>query len=321
MRKGFGWLVLLVLMLALGVAQAQPGKVTYVYTDPQGTPLAEADANGNITANFDYKPYGDRALDSPPAGPGYTGHVNDPDTGLVYMQARYYDPTVGRFLSVDAKGPRSGDLFHFNRYDYANNSPVTNMDPDGRDCTTSNQMTTCFTAVYRVTFPAQPGFKDFTSTSPNYHFYSVPVATPGRTVADNQNYLAKNPTPGFSHGASPQGTPNDATPVIGNMIPISISPVMSFQLTNQVDGKPVVVNVTEPGHQLQSGIVVREASQSSDGTTSIQSWGEGTASLQAPGSLFGKDIDNVWQHEGPPSPPNSTGCSAAAGPMNNVCNK
>lgn len=31
------------------------GKVTYIYTDPQGTPLAEADASGNITATFDYR--------------------------------------------------------------------------------------------------------------------------------------------------------------------------------------------------------------------------------------------------------------------------
>jgi hypothetical protein len=37
---------------------ALAGTVTYVYTDPQGTPLAEADANGNITATFDYRPYG-----------------------------------------------------------------------------------------------------------------------------------------------------------------------------------------------------------------------------------------------------------------------
>lgn len=133
MRKGLGWLILPLLTLVLGIAHAQPGKVTYVYTDPQGTPLAEADANGNITATFDYKPYGGQALGSPPTGPGYTGHVNDPDTGLVYMQARYYDPVTGRFLSVDPKGPSSGELFHFNRYDYADNNPIVRTDPDGRD--------------------------------------------------------------------------------------------------------------------------------------------------------------------------------------------
>jgi RHS repeat-associated protein len=58
--------------------------------------------------------------------------VNDPDTGLVYMQARYYDPITGRFLSIDPAEPIPGSLFHFNRYDYANNNPIINTDPDGR---------------------------------------------------------------------------------------------------------------------------------------------------------------------------------------------
>ncbi|OOG43517.1 hypothetical protein B0E51_01610 [Rhodanobacter sp. C05] len=124
----------LMVLMATGV---HAGSVTYVYTDPQGTPLAEADASGNITATYDYAPYGSQALGTPPNGPGYTGHVNDPDTGLVYMQARYYDPVVGRFISTDPVGPAVGNTFNFSRYAYANNNPVVNMDPNGR-CTGSH---------------------------------------------------------------------------------------------------------------------------------------------------------------------------------------
>ena len=121
--KGFTskWAACLLLLLSCSVLHAQ---VTYVYTDPQGTPLAEADAHGNITATYDYAPYGNQALGTPPNGPGYTGHVNDPDTGLVYMQARYYDPSTGRLLSVDPVQPAAGNSFNFNRYDYANNNPI-----------------------------------------------------------------------------------------------------------------------------------------------------------------------------------------------------
>jgi RHS repeat-associated protein len=122
------------LILSLWGAVAYAGTVTYVYSDPQGTPLAEADASGNITARFDYTPYGVAVASMSPApnGPGYTGHVNDPDTGFVYMQARYYDPSTGRFLSIDPVGPSPGNLFNLNRYDYANNNPINHTDPDGR---------------------------------------------------------------------------------------------------------------------------------------------------------------------------------------------
>ena len=98
-------------LLLWGAAQA--GTVTYVYSDPQGTPLAEADAQGNITATFDYRPYGAQAMGQPPSGPGYTGHVNDPDTGFVYMQARYYDPARGggpECRPGDAGPRKSGQL-------------------------------------------------------------------------------------------------------------------------------------------------------------------------------------------------------------------
>jgi RHS repeat-associated protein len=111
-----------------------------VYTDPQGTPLAEADANGNITATYDYTPYGTTALGTPPNGPGYTGHVNDPETNLVYMQARYYDPTTGHFLSVDPVAPSVGNSFNFNRYGYASNNPVVNIDPNGRQTALDDNM-------------------------------------------------------------------------------------------------------------------------------------------------------------------------------------
>jgi RHS repeat-associated protein len=64
---------------------------------------------------------------------GFTGHVNDVDTGLTYMQQRYYDPVAGRFLSID---PISTDITtgqNFNRYAYSINNPYTYIDPDGRE--------------------------------------------------------------------------------------------------------------------------------------------------------------------------------------------
>ncbi len=135
MSKLSNWLLLTALWLAAAMAHA--GTVTYVYTDPQGTPLAEADATGAITARFDYAPYGAAStangMNGAPNGPGYTGHVNDPESGLIYMQQRYYDQAVGRFLSIDPVGPMPGDPFNMNRYAYASNNPVMRIDQNGMD--------------------------------------------------------------------------------------------------------------------------------------------------------------------------------------------
>ena len=72
---------------------------------------------------------------SPASQQGYTGHVGD-NTGLVYMQARYYDPVIGRFYSNDPADvmehiARGNHIHGFNRYTYANNNPYKYVDPDG----------------------------------------------------------------------------------------------------------------------------------------------------------------------------------------------
>ena len=65
--------------------------------------------------------------------PSYTGHQYDQTTGLIYAQARYYDPALGRFLGVDPMAVDTTNAFNFNRYAYANNSPYKFTDPDGRE--------------------------------------------------------------------------------------------------------------------------------------------------------------------------------------------
>jgi len=104
----------------------------YQHTDALGSPVAVTDANRNVIERSEYEPYG-KVLNRPiHDGPGYTGHVEDAATGLTYMQQRYYDPAIGRFLSVDPVTANSGTGANFNRYWYANNNPYRFTDPDGR---------------------------------------------------------------------------------------------------------------------------------------------------------------------------------------------
>ena len=112
--------------------------------------MAETDADRIATVRTHYAPYGE-PLNRTVDGPGYTGHVHDASTGLVYAQQRYYDPIIGRFLSIDPveADPNSGS--NFNRYWYANNNPYKFTDPDGRNAITGAAIGCA------VTGPACPG--------------------------------------------------------------------------------------------------------------------------------------------------------------------
>jgi RHS repeat-associated protein len=50
---------------------------------------------------------------------GFTDHVNDADTGLVYMQHRYYDPVAEWFLSIDSVTTEANAGSSCHRYAYA----------------------------------------------------------------------------------------------------------------------------------------------------------------------------------------------------------
>jgi RHS repeat-associated protein len=108
--------------------------VRYLHTDALGSPVARSDASATVLTRTRYEPYGGTAAGSTaPNVVGFTGHVNDPDSGLVYMQQRYYDPVASRFLSIDPVTTDANTGAMFDRYMYANNNPYRYTDPDGRE--------------------------------------------------------------------------------------------------------------------------------------------------------------------------------------------
>ncbi|MEN5209717.1 RHS repeat-associated core domain-containing protein [Stenotrophomonas terrae] len=106
--------------------------VKFQHTDALGSPVAVTDGLGNVIERNDYAPYG--AVIGKPAydAVGYTGHNQDGATGLTYMQQRYYDPQIGRLLSVDSIQVSMNNRAGFNRYVYASYNPYRFIDPDGR---------------------------------------------------------------------------------------------------------------------------------------------------------------------------------------------
>ena len=119
----------------LGIA-AQAATITYYHNDLAGSPVVATNAAGQVIWRESYRPYGERTVNSAAASGNnvwFTSRRQDPETGLVYMGARYYDPVVGRFVSMDPIGFDEKNLHSFNRYAYANNNPYRYNDPDGKD--------------------------------------------------------------------------------------------------------------------------------------------------------------------------------------------
>ncbi len=86
--------------------------------------------DGSILQTVSYDPFGSIITN---IGVGsnnsllYTGREQDPDSGLYYYRARYYDPSIGRFTSEDPLGFKAGVNF----YAYAQNNPINANDPYG----------------------------------------------------------------------------------------------------------------------------------------------------------------------------------------------
>ena len=107
--------------------------MTYVHKDHLGSPVAATDQTGSVLWREHYLPFGEKLSEAPSNrnDEGFTGHIADSQTDLTYMQARYYDPRIGRFLSNDPAPFRAQSPATFNRYAYASNDPVNAFDPDG----------------------------------------------------------------------------------------------------------------------------------------------------------------------------------------------
>jgi len=104
----------------------------YHHTDGLGSTIATTNASGTVEQSFDYDVFG--ALRSVTGSTGtkytFTGEEND-TSGLVYLRARYYDPTTGRFISRDPYPMRAADTQTINRYVYVKNNPTNYVDPSG----------------------------------------------------------------------------------------------------------------------------------------------------------------------------------------------
>jgi RHS repeat-associated protein len=119
------------------VAQIETnGAISFMHNDKQNSVIAISDSAGNPVVRRGYGTYGEtdpaQMVGTTTAGSsahpfGYTGRRWDPDLGLYYYRARWYDPQLGTFLQTDP----IGSLDYINLYAYVGLEPGNGADPSG----------------------------------------------------------------------------------------------------------------------------------------------------------------------------------------------
>jgi RHS repeat-associated protein len=103
------------------------GTATYLHHDQAGSTRLLTGATGTATGKCTYAPYGAATCEGSTATPlGYDAQYTSPDTGLIYMRARVYDPATAQFLSRDPMATITGEP-----YSYVGDDPVAYADRRG----------------------------------------------------------------------------------------------------------------------------------------------------------------------------------------------
>jgi RHS repeat-associated protein len=114
----------------------------WLHGDHVGSINAITDASGAVVQRQSYFPFGEHSetATSHFDSRGFIGERED-ETGLVFLHARYYDPVLARFISADS-APVTAAGVGVNRYAYAGNDPVNNLDKSGHDYVTYDRVLT-----------------------------------------------------------------------------------------------------------------------------------------------------------------------------------
>lgn len=143
------------------------GTVYYYVTNLQGDVVRIVDASGNTVASYEYDPYG-KVISATgtlaEVNPiRYRGYYYDNETGLYYLQSRYYDPAIGRFVNADNYASTGQGIVGNNMFAYCNNSPINEYDPNGHEPISLSILALCAIAALACTVIVAVGTKIISS--------------------------------------------------------------------------------------------------------------------------------------------------------------
>lgn len=106
---------------------------TYYLQNAHGDVINLSDIDGKLTKTYKYDAFGvEKNIDNSDTNAfRYCGEYFDKESGTIYLRARYYDPSIGRFISRDTFTGNNNDPLSLNLYTYCHNNPILGIDPTG----------------------------------------------------------------------------------------------------------------------------------------------------------------------------------------------
>lgn len=115
------------------VAMRQGGTLTWLFGDHLGSTTITATENGTLASEQKYTAWGQTRSGSVGTDRQYTGQISEPQLGLYFYNARFYDPYLARFIQADTIIPQPGNPLAWDRYSYTYNNPINFTDPSGHN--------------------------------------------------------------------------------------------------------------------------------------------------------------------------------------------
>ncbi|TVR95235.1 MAG: choice-of-anchor A family protein [Wenzhouxiangellaceae bacterium] len=115
------------------ISQTRAGGIHTYHADGLGSIRALSDVNGTQTDRYVYEAYGllEHSEGNTENSFRYTGEQYDPNLGFYYLRARYYNPSTGRFPTMDTYQGRIHEPQTLHKYLYVHADPVNLVDPSG----------------------------------------------------------------------------------------------------------------------------------------------------------------------------------------------
>jgi RHS repeat-associated protein len=136
------------------------GTVTYLHHDQQGSTRLLTGSTGSVTGKCTYSAYGTPTCEGATTTPlGYDGQYTSTDTGLIYLQARVYDPATAQFLTVDPAVATTQAPYFYTEDNPLNEVDRTGLEAVGGNCTTTTTESGSNIPPFGGPFPYNPGQK------------------------------------------------------------------------------------------------------------------------------------------------------------------